>query len=67
MLGSARQKTKREVEEIVASLRPQPPVASSVRKVPARKTPGVDRSATPSPALISRIHNIGAGTRSVGK
>ena len=34
VLGSARHKTKREVEEIVASLRPQPPVVSWVRKVP---------------------------------
>lgn len=51
VLGSARHKTKREVEEIVASLRPQPPVASSVRKVPAPKTPAVDRSAAPFPAL----------------
>ena len=51
VLSSARHKTKREVEEIVASLRPQPPVASSVRKVPAPKTPAVDRSAAPSAAL----------------
>ena len=48
VLGSARHKTKREIEEIVASLRPQPPVASSVRKLPAPKATAVDHSAAPS-------------------
>ena len=42
---------QREVEEIVASLRPEPPVGSSVREVPAPKAPAVDPSAAPSPAL----------------
>jgi hypothetical protein len=36
VLESARHKSKRAVEEIVAALRPQPPVPSSVRKLPAR-------------------------------
>ena len=56
VLGSARHKTKREVEEIVASLRPQPPVASSVRKAPAPKATAVDHSAAPSlaPAVPER-------------
>ena len=44
VLGSARHKTKREVEEIVACLRPQLPVASSVRKVPAPRAPAADHS-----------------------
>ena len=36
-LAAARHKSKREVEEIVAALRPQPTVASSVRKLPVTK------------------------------
>jgi 5-methylcytosine-specific restriction endonuclease McrA len=35
LLSAATHKTKREVEEIVAALRPQPAVASTVRKLPA--------------------------------
>ena len=37
VLAAARHKSKREVEEIVASLRPQPPVPASVRRLPAPK------------------------------
>ena len=37
LLQAARHKSKREIEEIVASLRPQPPVPSVVRKLPAPK------------------------------
>ena len=37
LLHSARHKSKREVEEIVARLRPLPDIAASVRKVPARR------------------------------
>jgi hypothetical protein len=36
----ARHKSKREVERIVASLRPQPAVPSTVRKMPAPVSPG---------------------------
>ena len=35
MLGAAHHKSKREVVQLVASLRPLPPVASVVRKLPA--------------------------------
>ncbi len=35
VLNSARHKSKRDIEHIVARLRPQPPVAPSVRKLPA--------------------------------
>src|SRR5262249_41383847 len=35
VLDAARQKTKRDVERLVASLRPQPPVPTIVRKLPA--------------------------------
>jgi 5-methylcytosine-specific restriction endonuclease McrA len=37
LLAAAQHKSKREVEEIVAALRPQPAVASTVRKLPAPK------------------------------
>src|SRR5262245_26968627 len=37
VLTSALHKNKREVEEIVARLRPQPPVAAVVRKLPSPK------------------------------
>jgi hypothetical protein len=36
VLAAARHKTKREVEHLVAALRPLPPVPSSVRKLPVR-------------------------------
>ena len=35
VLAAARHKSKREVEQLVASLRPMPPVASVVRKLPS--------------------------------
>jgi hypothetical protein len=35
VLAAARHKSKRAIEEIVATLRPQPPVSSTIRKVPA--------------------------------
>jgi hypothetical protein len=38
VLESARHKTKREVEQLIAALRPQPPVPSLVRKLPEPKT-----------------------------
>jgi hypothetical protein len=42
VLAAARHKSKREVEEIVAALRPKPPVPSSVRKLPApKKSPAI--------------------------
>src|SRR6267143_3694216 len=39
VLAQATGKSKRDIEELVARLSPQPPVASSVRKVPARSPP----------------------------
>ena len=39
VLAAARHKSKREVEEIVASLRPQAEVPASVRKLPAPRSP----------------------------
>ena len=51
VLTAARHKSKRQVEEMVAALRPQPPVASSVRKLPMPKAPTLDaltRSSAPT-------------------
>ncbi len=45
VLGAACHKSKREVEILVARMRPQPPIPSSVRKVPVRQ-PAEDRSAS---------------------
>jgi hypothetical protein len=39
LLEAARQKSKREVEHVIARLRPQPDVASAVRKLPEQKVP----------------------------
>jgi predicted DNA-binding ribbon-helix-helix protein len=39
VLESARHKSKRDVEFIVASLRPRPPVPTTIRKLPAPRTP----------------------------
>ena len=36
VLDAAQQKTKRQVEELVAQLRPQPPVPDVIRRLPAR-------------------------------
>ena len=39
VIASATHKTKRDVQELVAALRPQPPVPASVRKLPQIGTP----------------------------
>jgi len=50
VLAAARHKSKREVEEIVAALRPRPPVPSSVRKLPAVQPPPIGATLGPRPA-----------------
>ena len=47
VLGSATHKSKRDVELIVAGLRPQPDVAASVRRLPERKGPAEPRATAP--------------------
>ena len=50
VLAAARHKSKREVETIVAALRPQPPVPSSVRALPAPKpAPAITRGSLAVP------------------
>ncbi|MGH2405923.1 MAG: HNH endonuclease, partial [bacterium] len=39
LLDAARHKTKRQVEELVARLRPQPPVPDVIRRLPTRASP----------------------------
>jgi hypothetical protein len=39
LLETARHKSKREIEELIAALRPKPPVASVVRRLPTRPLP----------------------------
>ena len=53
LLREARHKSKRDVEHIVARLRPQPPVAATVRKLPA-PTPPVALTAPVSTGADSR-------------
>ena len=66
LLAAARHKSKRQVEEIVASVRPQQAVASSVRRVPVRTAADVNHSAIPSapafPELSDRQRGSSAGT-----
>lgn len=54
LLDEARHKSKRQVEELVARLRPQPPVPSTVRRLPA---PGVSRRS------LSQSGRTGGGAR----
>ena len=48
LLAAAAGKTKREVEELVAKLSPQPAVAPTIRKLPSRPVP-----ASPEPLALS--------------
>jgi hypothetical protein len=54
LLQAARHKSKREVEEIVAALRPQPAVPSSIRKLPAPKHISSAPAAAPVKPAASR-------------
>jgi hypothetical protein len=56
LLDSARHKSKRDVEHLVASLRPLPPVPSTIRKLPTPKPPEavrVDREVVRNDAAVS--------------
>jgi 5-methylcytosine-specific restriction endonuclease McrA len=50
LLAAARHRTKREVEEIIAALRPQPAVPSTVRKLPELKP------SAPLPSVPAKAH-----------
>lgn len=51
VLESAKHKSKRDVEHLVARLRPQPDVPASVRKLPESRPVAVPGSTLPLPAL----------------
>jgi 5-methylcytosine-specific restriction endonuclease McrA len=52
ILKAARHKSKRDIEHLVAALRPQPPVASTVRKLPVPSVP-VSSLPNASPEIAS--------------
>ena len=52
VLAEAAGKSKREIEELVARLSPQPPVATVVRKIPSR--PEAPAEALPLPSALPR-------------
>jgi hypothetical protein len=71
LLDAARHKSRRQVEEIVASVRPQPPAATIIRKLPAREAASRSSAASraaattapliPSaPAVPTRPADVGA-------
>jgi 5-methylcytosine-specific restriction endonuclease McrA len=61
LLAVARHKSKREVEDIVAALRPRPPVPSSVRTLPVPKAPPlVANSPTDVPSAEPCVSSTGA-------
>jgi hypothetical protein len=47
LLNSARHKSKREIEHLVAERRPQPDVPSSIRRLPAPKVPALLPASSP--------------------
>jgi hypothetical protein len=53
VLDAARCKTKREVELLVATLRPQPPVAATVRKLPGARLAIVTPRRSDGPAVAT--------------
>ena len=54
LLEEARHRGKRDVELIVARLRPQPDVPSAIRKLPSRELPtGPSPTVAPMPALLA--------------
>lgn len=54
LLAAARHKSKRQLEEIIAALRPKPPVPPTIRKLPASSAPST--SATTSQPRVFAAH-----------
>ncbi len=63
VLAQARHKSKREIEELVAWLRPQPPVPDAVHKLPTR-TPAASTAPLPGGAQDAQRSRRSCGTRS---
>ena len=62
LLDAARHKSKREVEQLVARVRPQPPVPTTVRKLPSKRpacSPGLaeqmSSAESPAPATANEL------------
>jgi hypothetical protein len=53
LLEAARHKSKREVEELVARLRPLPPIPAVIRKLPEPRQGSITSGATPCPVSAS--------------
>src|SRR5688500_2133570 len=51
LLGAARHKSKRDVEELIAAVRPQPAISPNIRKVPTFG-PSLSAATTISPPLL---------------
>jgi len=66
LLDATRHKSKREVEHLVATLRPQPPVASVIRKLPDRSQARDHASAAapPSAAPPTNLETLASPTHS---
>ncbi len=63
LLDAARHRSKRQVEELVARLRPQPPVPSSVRKLPTASPPPARPRA---PAEVTALPDAASPPRQSG-
>ncbi len=63
LLDTARHKSKRQVEELVAQLRPQPPVPSSVRRLP---TASPMNARPPAPAEVTALPGAVGGPHPAG-
>jgi hypothetical protein len=63
VLNAANHKSKREVEQIVARLRPQPDVPAVIRKLPAPLAVSVSASALPMPPVRSADDATHSGRR----
>jgi hypothetical protein len=55
LLDAARHKSRRQVEAIVASVRPQPPAATIIRKVPAREAASRPSAASQAAATTAPL------------
>ncbi len=67
LLDRARHASKRQVEELVARLRPQPPVPSSVRRLPTASHPTAQPPAPADAAVSSQPAGEGHGVTSVAR
>ena len=65
VLAAATHRTKRDVEELVAALRPQPPVVSAVRKLPSPKPDLPTAPSSAARADLLGIEPVAASTSAI--